>query len=154
MLLAVDMNLIWMVVLVVLVILFFVYTHIRNKKEQAKYQEMTNSLEKGDKVLTSAGIIGKIVNIENKDMYKLVTIETGSGKNKGYITFDSQAIYTVLEKKNAKQVEKVEETKKEENAEVIEQTELPAQNAEVKENEENVEIKEEKPKKSNKQKKK
>lgn len=93
-------NIVWLVILIGIFILFFVYSHFKNKRDRERYEQMTNNLEKGDKVLTSAGIVGKIVSIENKDTYKLVTIETGNLKNKGYVTFDSQAIYTVLEKKN------------------------------------------------------
>ena len=122
-LLATDVNqYIWIGVLLVLLVGFFVYSYFKNKRNQEKYQEMTNNLEKGDKVLTSAGIIGKIVSVEVKEGMKSITIETGDSKHKGYITVDSQAIYVVLDKVNKpkeENLQKVEEieTKVEEKVE-------------------------------------
>lgn len=122
-LLATDVNqYIWIGVLLVLLVGFFVYSYFKNKRNQEKYQEMTNNLEKGDKVLTSAGIIGKIVSVEVKEGMKSITIETGDSKHKGYITVDSQAIYVVLDKANKpkeENLQKVEEieTKVEEKVE-------------------------------------
>ena len=107
-------------VLLALLVGFFIYSYFKNKKDREKYQEMTNSIEKGDKVLTSAGIVGKVVSVDVKDSMKSITIETGDSKHKGYVTVDSQAIYVVLEKANKPKEEKVEdvvETTIEENIE-------------------------------------
>ena len=83
-------------VLALVIILAPVFMSMRNKKEMAKAQQVMDSLKKGDKILTSAGVIGKIVSISEKDGYKTVTIETGDEKHKGYMTIDIAAIYMNL----------------------------------------------------------
>lgn len=55
-------------------IIFMGYTLIFGpKKREKKIREMLNSLEVGTEVITSGGIIGKIVNIKDDE----ITIETG-----------------------------------------------------------------------------
>ncbi|SDR83076.1 protein translocase subunit yajC [Polaribacter sp. KT25b] len=61
----------------------------RQKKEKAFQAE----IKKGTKVVTSSGIHGKIVEINNTD--NTVTIETGAGK----IKFERSAISMELSKK-------------------------------------------------------
>ncbi|MEG1751575.1 MAG: preprotein translocase subunit YajC [Clostridia bacterium] len=70
----------------------------KRKKETTRMQDMTNGLRIGDTVLTTAGIIGKIVDIKNSQTGgKAVTLETGSGKFVSYITVDIAAVYAPLE---------------------------------------------------------
>lgn len=59
-------------------------------------QEQTNSLKRGDKVLTTSGVYGTIVDLHLEEDKKIVTIETGTDKKKGYISVDAYAIYTVF----------------------------------------------------------
>ena len=59
-------------------------------------QEQTNSLKRGDKVLTTSGVYGTIVDLHLEENKKIVTIETGTEKNKGYISVDAYAIYTIF----------------------------------------------------------
>lgn len=55
-------------------IVFMGYTLIfAPKKKEKKIREMLNALEVGSEVITSSGIIGKIVNIKDDE----ITIETG-----------------------------------------------------------------------------
>ena len=61
----------------------------RQKKEKAFQQEMG----KGTKVITSSGIHGKIIDVNDAD--NTVTIETGAGK----IKFERSAISLELSKK-------------------------------------------------------
>ncbi len=84
--------------IVLLIIVYPILAHSRNKKENQKMQEQANSLKRGDKVLTTSGVYGTIVDLEMAEDKKVVTIETGSGKNKGYITVDAYAIYQVFSK--------------------------------------------------------
>ncbi len=66
----------------------------KNKKEMDSQQKMMNAIKKGDTVLTSAGVIGKVVGIDNnKQGYKTLTIETGDEKHKGYLCVDIRSIY-------------------------------------------------------------
>ena len=116
-------------------------------------------MEKGDRVLTTAGVVGKVVEIEEKDGFSLVTIETGTAKHKGYLTLDVYAIAENLSKpmqlannqkeetpKDAEVVEENEPTKdevKEEAVQTEEQIEAPVEQ----------EVTEEKPQKTRKSKK-
>ena len=97
----------------------------KNKKENEKIQEQTNSLKRGDEILTTAGVYGKILEVKQDGEAKKVVIETGSGKNKSYLTIDAYSIYTVLNKpvaepaKDAAKAEvKTEEVKTENKKEV------------------------------------
>ena len=82
--------------IVLLVIAYPILVSSRNKKENQKMQEQTNSLKRGDKVLTTSGVYGTIVDLEMADDKKVVTIETGSGKYKSYLAVDAYAIYSVM----------------------------------------------------------
>ena len=102
----------------VLVLLIFAYPFIaraRNKRENEKLIERTNSLKRGDKILTTSGVYGKILEVREEDGAKKVVIETGNDKYKSYMTIDAYAIYTVLNDE-VKPQEKIEikEEKKEE----------------------------------------
>lgn len=114
-------------ILVLVIVLAPLFMSMRNKKEMAKAQEVMDSLKQGDKILTSAGVIGTIVSINENDGYKTVTIETGDDNHKGYMTLDIQAIYmnlsepVVAENANETQEQPVEEETQE--TEVVNETE-------------------------------
>ena len=94
----------------VVVLLIFAYPFImrsKNKKEHEKLIEQTNSLKRGDKILTTSGVYGKILEVREEDGAKKVIIETGNDKYKSYMSIDAYAIYTVL-KDDVKPQEKVE----------------------------------------------
>lgn len=67
---------------------------------QKKEKQFQTSIKKGNKVVTSSGIHGKIVEINDND--NTVTIETGAGK----IKFERSAISHELSKKYAQNTEK------------------------------------------------
>ena len=97
----------------------------KNKKQQDAYTDMINSLEPGDKVYLISRLIAYIVKVETSVTgEKIVTVETGIEGRKSTLTFDVQAIHTVLEKKNAPKVA-VEEKKEEVKA--VESTEEKAE---------------------------
>lgn len=110
-------NWILIAVVAVLLIAMPVMMNLRNKRESQKVQEQTNSLKVGDKILTTSGVYGTIVELKFDDTQKIVVIETG-GKNKSYLSIDAYAVYTVFksdaqlqaeaEKVEAKAEEKVE----------------------------------------------
>ena len=60
-------------------------------KERKKMEEMRKTLKKGDKVMTSAGILGTVTNIDETGT--TVTVRTGSTT---FIDFDKQAILRVI----------------------------------------------------------
>ena len=75
----------------------------RNKKENQRMQEQTNSLKRGDKVLTTSGVYGTIVDLQLDGDKKIVTIETGTDSKKGYISVDAYAIYTIFKDEEQKE---------------------------------------------------
>ena len=89
----------WDIALIVIIVLLLIALPImmnaRNKRETQKIQEQTNSLKVGDKVLTTSGVYGTIVELKFDDSQKIVVLETG-GKTKSYLSIDAYAIYTVF----------------------------------------------------------
>jgi len=61
------------------IILIFYFFLIRpQRKKDKEIQRMRSGLEVGDRVTTSGGIIGKVLNIKERE----ITIETGSDRTK------------------------------------------------------------------------
>ena len=82
-----------LILLFVLMWLFF----IRPKnKEMKKMEEMRKALKKGDKVITTAGIIGTVTNIDETGT--TVSVRTGSTT---IIDFEKSAILRVLNAETA-----------------------------------------------------
>lgn len=108
-------------VFAVFMVVMFFFSRKKNKKQQDAYTDMINSLEPGDKVYLISRLIAYVVKVETSVTgEKIVTVETGMDGRKSTLTFDVQAIHTVLEKKNAPKVaveEKKEEVKAVETAE-------------------------------------
>ncbi|NLT18171.1 MAG: preprotein translocase subunit YajC [Firmicutes bacterium ADurb.Bin080] len=69
-------NWIFLVILGVFFVVMIVMTIIPQRKQKKQYQSMMDSLAEGDKVMTTSGIIGKIVSI-NKDTDR-VTLDIGT----------------------------------------------------------------------------
>lgn len=67
---------------------------------QKKEKQFQSSVQKGNKVVTSSGIHGKIVEINDTD--NTVTIETGAGK----IKFERSAISSELSKRYSEPAKK------------------------------------------------
>ena len=61
----------------VLVIMYFMLIRPQRKKEK-KIQEMRNNLHVGDEIITSGGIIGRVVSLREDT----ILIETGSDRSK------------------------------------------------------------------------
>ncbi len=89
-------QIILIVFIVLLIVLYPILIYSRNKKENLRMQEQTNSLKNGDKVLTTNGIYGTIVNIQDEHERKVVILETGDETNKGYVAVDAFAIYRIF----------------------------------------------------------
>ena len=82
------MSFLPIVLLFVVMWLFFIRPQ---SKERKKMEEMRKALKKGDKVITTAGIIGTITTIE--DNSNIITVRTGSTT---FIDFDKSAIVRVM----------------------------------------------------------
>ena len=66
------------IMMVVLFVVMYFFMIRPQKKRQKEEQEMRNSLEIGDEIVTIGGIVGRVVTIRENDL----VIETGSDRNK------------------------------------------------------------------------
>ena len=85
----VNSNSIGMIIILGVMILFFVFSSRKSKKEQQAIDDMRNNLQIGDEVTTIGGIIGRVVSVKDET----VLIETGRDKVK--IRFLRTAIRSV-----------------------------------------------------------
>ena len=119
-------QIILIVVMGVLIISYPILVNSRDKKERQRLEEQTNSRKRGDKVMTTSGFVGTVVDLHQEGERTIVTLETGMGKNKGYMSIDALAIHCVLddnfrpvsqeaikERKEKVQAQKTETTKAE-----------------------------------------
>lgn len=100
-----------------LIIVYPIMIATRNRKENQRMQEQTNSLKRGDKVITTSGIYGTVIDLQLDNDKKIVTIETGTTKNKGYVSVDAYAIYSIIKDEeiiNEQPKPAIEEKKEEE----------------------------------------
>ena len=80
------------IVILVLLVAFFVWSYISQKKKQKSFTETVNAIKPGSKVKTIGGICGVVVEINDDE--NTFVLETGtSDGQKSYIKFDKQAIY-------------------------------------------------------------
>jgi preprotein translocase subunit YajC len=78
-------------------VVMYIFFILPKQKENKKTEQMRNSLKKGDKVLTMAGIIGVIAHVDERS----VSIRTGDTK----IDFEKTAIVKLLEADSEKKHE-------------------------------------------------
>lgn len=71
---ALGMMIMW---IVISAIMMYFMTYRPQKKEQKRMQELLDSLEVGDSVLTTSGFYGVVIDI----MDEIVVVEFGSNKN-------------------------------------------------------------------------
>ena len=86
----------WLVVLGVLVI-FYIMTASRQKKQQKLQEETLNKIRVGDKVVTHIGVFGKVKRIYNTTYGKICILEVGVN-NKVDIEVDFRFIAAIDEK--------------------------------------------------------
>lgn len=78
------------IIMIILMFVLFYFLLIRpNQKRQKQRQNMLNSLQKGDKVVTIGGLHGTIVELDDTT----VVIKANESTK---LTFDRQAINTVI----------------------------------------------------------
>ena len=76
---------------------FMIRPQLKRQKNEKNFQ---SSIKKGDKIITTSGIHGKIIEFNDKD--KTCIIETSAGR----IKFESSAISMEMSKKFKKEVSK------------------------------------------------
>lgn len=108
--------------IVVLIILYPVFTVYRNKKEKEKFDNLSKELKIGDRILTSSGTYGEIVSINERDNAKVLTIKTGDDINFGYMAVDVLTVYSVFRDEEVEPLK--EEIKEVVQEEIQEETEV------------------------------
>ena len=133
-------------VLLVGIVVMFVFSSRRRKKQEQDAQDLINSVKPGNKVKTIGGICGIVVEVDNEE--NTFVLETGTEQSgKCFIKFDRQAIYqtdAVASKKEEKSVETQEEVSAEitetaESVKAVEATEAAGTETEAAAEEKSVE---------------
>ena len=102
-------------VIIVLLIAFFVWSFLSQKKKQKAYNETINAIRPGSKVKTIGGIVGEVVEVDDEEN-TFVLRTGGSDGNYSYMKFDKQAIYQTDAKPEQAPAAPAEEAKAEEKA--------------------------------------
>ena len=114
----------WMIlVLIVLAIALLVPTYLRQKKEVNARNELNNTIKKGTKIITTAGVYGVVESIEDTTDGKVVTIVTGNTKNPTTMTIHINAIGGI-DNKTPVVADKTEPETKVEKLEEVEKVEV------------------------------
>ena len=93
-----------MILLYGVIIAVFYFILIRpQSKQKKKEEEMRNTLEVGDTIVTIGGIIGRVVSIKDDD----IVIETGADRNK--VKIKKWAIGSNETRRNAQKAEEKKE---------------------------------------------
>ena len=80
------------IIIVVLLIAFFVWTFVSQKKKQKDFAATISAVKPGSKVKTIGGIVGEVVEVN--DAEGTFVLKTGDSEgNCSYMKFDKQAIY-------------------------------------------------------------
>ncbi len=87
----------WLLLIVAL-IAYMVVMIVMRKKSDNKVVDLQNSLKVGDKVVTSSGIYGEIISMQETTVGKIAVIKTGEGKDASFITVHSSVIYGIDDK--------------------------------------------------------
>ena len=102
----------WMLLLLlVLAVAMIVPTYLKQKKEMNNRQELSNSIKKGTKIVTTAGVYGVVESVEDTTDGKVVTIVTGSSKNPCTMTIHINAIMGIDNKTKVSDTDKQSEEK-------------------------------------------
>ena len=118
-LLASAANIVFICVIVALLVAFFVWSFISNKKKQKNFNDTINAVKPGSKVKTIGGVCAEVVEIDDEEDTFVLKTGTSDGSGVSYLKFDKQAIYQTDAKPEPKAEEPVKEEKsaKEEKAE-------------------------------------
>lgn len=76
--------------LIVMMVLFYLIIFIPENKRKKKYRAMLDSLKVNDEIMTKGGIVGKIVNIQDK----FITVQTGPDRVR--IKLDKTGVLNLL----------------------------------------------------------
>lgn len=117
-----DNNVVIWVIIAFLIIMFVgitIFNGRMTKKQQKEEGERIKNLVKGDEIMLTSGIIGKVVEIkEISPVDTYIVIKTGNEPNESTLTFDARALYRVIKSVNDSEGQS-EENAFEENAQTV-----------------------------------
>ncbi|MBO5910139.1 MAG: preprotein translocase subunit YajC [Clostridia bacterium] len=93
-------NVLMLVILLFLVGLM-VLGYLKRRKFNTQLQELRDSINVGDKVMTDTGVVGEIVDASTEGEHKYFTIKSGTDDKFGFIKVHANAVYYVFDKDNA-----------------------------------------------------
>ena len=85
-------TLIPIIIIVVLLVAFFVWSFISQRKKQKNFNETIAAVRPGSKVKTIGGIVGTVVEVDDEEGTFVLRTGDSTG-NESYMKFDKQAIY-------------------------------------------------------------
>ena len=92
-LLANAANIVFICVIAALLIAFFVWSFVSNKKKQKNFNDTINAIKPGSKVKTIGGVCGEVVEIDDDENTFVLKTGTSDGEGVSYLKFNKQAIY-------------------------------------------------------------
>tara|TARA_B100000427_G_C15337205_1_gene519509 strand:- start:279 stop:641 length:363 start_codon:yes stop_codon:yes gene_type:complete len=102
-----------------LILIFAIFYILLIRPQQRKiklHREMLNNLKRGDKIITSGGIIGKISKVsDNKELIVEISDDVEIKIAPGMVT----DLYTVIESKNKKIIDSKDDKNKNENKSLL-----------------------------------
>ncbi len=115
-------SIVFICVIAALLIAFFVWSFISNKKKQKNFNDTINAVKPGSKVKTIGGVCGEVVEVNEEENTFVLKTGTSDGAGVSYLKFDKQAIYQTdakpePEAKEEKPAEEKAEEKPEEETE-------------------------------------
>ncbi|MCR9153889.1 MAG: preprotein translocase subunit YajC [Bacteroidetes bacterium] len=103
-----SMNLIMFGLLIVVMYLFFFRPQMKRQKEERKFQE--EGIQKGMRIVTSAGIHGKILEVQDKTL--IIESENTRFKiDRAAVNKEASAVYLPKEEKDKKDSKDTKESK-------------------------------------------
>ena len=91
-LLANAANIVFICVIVALLVAFFVWSFISNKKKQKNFNDTINAVKPGSKVKTIGGVCGEVVEIDDEESTFVLKTGTSGGGGGHYLKFVKQAV--------------------------------------------------------------
>lgn len=89
---------IFMGVILLLFIVYMVFSRRRSKKQEQEFESLISALKVGDRILTIGRWYGEIVEILPDDMF---VVKTGSDEHPGYVTIDKNTIAHIFKEQPA-----------------------------------------------------
>ena len=93
--------------LVAFIAIFYFMIYRPQKKQEKEVADMRNTIELGDVIVTTGGIVGMVVKVKDD----MILIETSGNRTK--LQIQKWAVHSVIEKANEPEVVETKDTKKE-----------------------------------------